>query len=88
MKKLYILLVTLFVVNGANAQWIYQNSGTFKSLNAVYLSDNNNGCIVGDSGTILRTTNGGTDWTPQQAGTFESLYSISFPDASTGQNKI
>ena len=36
------------------------------------------------SGTILRTTNGGTTWTSQSSGTTNYLYGVSFTDANTG----
>ena len=35
-------------------------------------------------GTILRTTNGGTNWTSQSSGTTNHLYGVSFTDANTG----
>ena len=39
---------------------------------------------MGDSGTILRTTNGGASWTRQSSSTTNDLYGISFTDANTG----
>jgi photosystem II stability/assembly factor-like uncharacterized protein len=39
---------------------------------------------VGESGTILKTTNGGTNWTSQTSGTTEYLWSVYFPDVNTG----
>jgi len=54
------------------AQWYLQNSGTTKNLYAVHFIDENIGIAVGDSGTILRTTNGGTAWAIQASG---ALYS-------------
>ena len=46
--------------------------------------DLNNGTAVGDYGTILRTTNGGTTWTSQTSGTTADLYGVSFSDANNG----
>jgi photosystem II stability/assembly factor-like uncharacterized protein len=46
--------------------------------------DTNNGTAVGDSGTILRTTNGGNSWIPQTSGTTKTLYGVSFTDANNG----
>ena len=40
--------------------------------------------VVGDNGTILRTTNGGTTWTSQTSGTTNCLNGVSFTDANTG----
>jgi photosystem II stability/assembly factor-like uncharacterized protein len=39
---------------------------------------------VGDSGTILRTNDGGATWTLQLSRTTRSLFSVSFVDANTG----
>ena len=50
----------------------------------VSFTDANNGTAVGDSGTILRTTNGGTNWTSQSSGTTNWLYGVSFTDANNG----
>jgi hypothetical protein len=68
MKKIYILLIALFLVNGAMAQWVPQNSGTTKNLNSVCFTDADNGYAVGDSGTILKTINGGMHWSNQVSG--------------------
>ena len=54
-------------------------------LHGVSFTDANNGTAVGSStGTILRTTNGGTTWTSQTSGTTNDLYGVSFTDANTG----
>jgi photosystem II stability/assembly factor-like uncharacterized protein len=72
------------VVNGANAQWVHQNSGTTKYLHSVYFTDANTGFAVGGSCTILKTTNGGTNWAIQYLGTTDNLQSVYFTDADTG----
>jgi hypothetical protein len=50
----------------------------------VSFTDANNGTAVGASGTIVRTTNGGTNWITQTSGTTSILYGVSFIDANTG----
>jgi photosystem II stability/assembly factor-like uncharacterized protein len=47
-------------------------------------TDANTGTVVGDSGTILRTTNGGATWVAQSSRTTISLLGVSFTDASVG----
>ena len=42
------------------------------------------GWAVGDSGTILNTTDGGATWDPQTSGTQHGLYSVYFVYSSTG----
>jgi photosystem II stability/assembly factor-like uncharacterized protein len=40
--------------------------------------------VVGDSGTILRTVDGGSNWTTKTSGTLRNLNSVWFLDAATG----
>ena len=40
--------------------------------------------LTGDSGTILKTTDGGNNWVPQSSGTANMLFGVSFIDANTG----
>ena len=42
------------------------------------------GIVVGDQGTILRTTDGGESWVPQDSGVSETLLNVSFGDPSNG----
>jgi photosystem II stability/assembly factor-like uncharacterized protein len=73
MKKFYILLVTLVAVNETMAQWEPQNSCTTNNLYSVYFTNTTTGYVVGDSGTILKTTDGGINWLPQSSGTSNRL---------------
>jgi len=84
MKKFYILIGAMFALTVANAQWEPQNSGTPNNLNSVYFTDANSGYIVGDSGIILKTTDGGTNWTIQSSGITYDLYSVHFTDPNRG----
>ncbi len=82
MKKIYILLFTLLLLNFTKAQWIAQTSGTTNVLNSVYFINSDTGYAVGGNGTILKTSNGGIAWKMlSSGGTFNSVY---FPDANTG----
>ena len=84
MKKFYILLITMFIMDGATAQWVTHNSGTTNDLNSVYFTDVNTGYAVGDSGTILKTTDGGANWEIKNSGTSFNLQSVLFTSSSTG----
>jgi photosystem II stability/assembly factor-like uncharacterized protein len=53
-------------------------------LFSVHFKDNNIGWAVGEYGTILKTTNGGTNWTTYTSGTIASLWSVHFTDNNTG----
>lgn len=66
------------------ANWILQFSRITKRLFNVTFIDANNGWVIGDNGTILKTTNGGTEWTKQISGTVNLLYDVSFPDLNNG----
>jgi len=68
----------LLVTQICFAQWYLQNSGTTKDLLGVSFTDANIGTVVGSGGTILRTTNGGTDWTAQTSGTTYYLNAVDF----------
>ena len=50
-------------------QWSPVSSGTTNNLNGSYLLDSGTGFIVGDAGTILKTTDLGATWAPLTSGT-------------------
>ncbi len=66
--------------------WSAQTSGTTQLLTAVHFPvDAITGYVVGNNGTILKTTNGGANWTAQTSGTTNNFFSVHFPvDAHTG----
>jgi photosystem II stability/assembly factor-like uncharacterized protein len=68
----------------AQEGWIQQTSGTSSALRSVYFVNNNTGWAVGDSGTILKTTNGGEEWFKQTSNTYLNLNSVQFIDSFTG----
>jgi photosystem II stability/assembly factor-like uncharacterized protein len=65
-------------------QWSTANSGTTNNLNGGYLLDSGVGFVVGDAGTILKTTDAGTTWAPLNSGTTNALYEVYFFDATQG----
>ena len=65
-------------------QWSTANSGTTNNLNGGYLLDSGVGFVVGDAGTILKTTDAGMTWSPLTAGTTNALYDVYFFDATQG----
>ena len=60
------------------AKWVQQNSGTDHDLRSVYFTHIKNGWIVGDYGTILHTTDGGSSWYPQDIGSTDHLSKVHF----------
>src|SRR5262249_49306981 len=70
------------------AQWVWQKPlPQGNPLNGVSFTDANIGTLVGEGGTILRTTDGGAHWTIQTSGyegTGVSFAGVSFTDANIG----
>lgn len=65
------------------AQWVKQNSGTSSFLNDVSFINSNTGWTCGNGGTILKTTNAGTNWTAQYSGVPNKLlYAIHAVDSN------
>jgi hypothetical protein len=67
--------------------WLKQNSGFSgigASLQDVSFTDANHGTVVGASGILLHTTNGGATWVRQSSGTNNFLNSVIFTDANIG----
>jgi photosystem II stability/assembly factor-like uncharacterized protein len=65
-------------------QWSAANSGTTNNLNGGYLLDSGVGFVVGDAGTMLKTTDAGMTWSPLTSGTTNALYDVYFFDATQG----
>jgi len=65
-------------------QWSAADSGTTNNLNGGYLLDSGVGFVVGDAGTILKTTDAGMTWSPLTSGTTNALYDVYFFDATQG----
>jgi len=81
---LQILFFLLLVSQTIFPQWYPQTSGTTWTLHGVSFTDSDNGTAVGVGGTILRTTDGGTNWASQTSGTNNELTDVSFTDSDNG----
>lgn len=89
----YLLFLLLFTISCGNitntnemdGNWNiahqFQDLYTFRSL---FFVDQNNGWVVGQSGIIMSTTDGGTSWNHQNSGTTEDLFSVNFYDLENG----
>jgi photosystem II stability/assembly factor-like uncharacterized protein len=90
--KNVIIFILLLVGFHSQAQWETTWAPTTKSLHSVYFVNENYGFAVGDTGTIIKTTNSGMTWTLQSYVTANSLYSVFFLNVDTGfvvgQNSI
>src|SRR4029079_1379661 len=65
-------------------QWSPVDSGTTSNLNGVILLDTGTGFAVGDTGTILKSTDAGATWTPLTSGTSNTLHGVYFLDLNQG----
>src|SRR6266550_6119213 len=65
-------------------QWTAATSGTTNNLNGAYLLDSGVGFVVGDAGTIVKTTNDGMTGAPLKSGTTNALYDVYFFDGTQG----
>jgi photosystem II stability/assembly factor-like uncharacterized protein len=65
-------------------QWTTATSGTTNNLNGAYLLDSGAGFVVGDAGTIVKTTDAGMTWSPLTSGTTNALHDVYFFDATQG----
>ncbi len=84
-----IIFALIFLKNVSTAQsshqeWILQSRVTNQMLNAVYFTDNQNGFIVGNAGTMVYTSNAGEQWLTISGLTSEDLNDVIFLNASTG----
>src|SRR5215211_4895648 len=69
----------------SGAQWRWQNPlPQGNNLRGVSVVNANTSTLVGDYGTIVRTTDGGNNWTIQSSGTTQTLWAVSFTDSSNG----
>ncbi len=64
--------------------WLCQENAAGNNLYKIFFTNENDGYAVGDSGLILRTTNGGINWSSKSCGSSNNLLSIFFIDESTG----
>ena len=79
-----ILLYTVIFNSVIFSQWVALNTGTSQNLRSVYFTDLQTGFVCGEFGTIIKTTNSGTNWIALNSGTTYNLRSIQFINASTG----
>ena len=85
MKTICVVVVLLFLAGPrTKAQWSGVDSGTTSSLRGVYLLDSGVGYSVGDSGTIVKSTDAGMTWNALTSGTTKALYDVYFFNDAEG----
>ncbi|PYV33020.1 MAG: hypothetical protein DMG22_11445 [Acidobacteria bacterium] len=66
-------------------QWTAIPTGISADLYSVAFFDASEGWAVGQSGTVLRTTDGGRTWAPVRSPTTTDLIQVAAPDAMSAQ---
>ncbi len=69
---------------GTQGKWQLLYSSHTVYFHALNFVDADNGWIVGDSGSILRSTDGGSSWVAQSSGASASLHCVKFSDPFNG----
>lgn len=86
MKKYLALIFLILNISMLNAQvWEWSNpKPTGNNTRGIFFINATTGYIVGDYGTILKTTDMGATWTCQNSGTSTVLYDVHFVDQDLG----
>jgi photosystem II stability/assembly factor-like uncharacterized protein len=87
MKKLLVLLnffILCFSVTYSQTGWFIQSTPLTNHLMDVFFINAQTGWICGDSGKILKTTNGGTNWLLKNTPSTYTLRAIRFTDLNYG----
>jgi photosystem II stability/assembly factor-like uncharacterized protein len=84
--KLLHLILGLVLYSNVTVfgQWSAADSGTTNNLNGAYLLDSGIAFVVGDAGTILKSTDAGVTWALLQSGTTNILHEVYFFDGNQG----
>jgi len=83
-QRILFTLLSLLSFTFSNAQFDPWPSPTEQTLRDVHFFDANNGVVVGDSGIILRTDNGGVSWNFALAIDSIRLTTVKFFDRNNG----
>src|SRR6267378_7594370 len=84
-KAFYVTLLFVFCFSvSVFGQWDPVTSGTTNNLNGAYLLGSGTGFIVGEAGTILKTTDLGASWAPLTSGTSATLHRVYLFDFDQG----
>jgi photosystem II stability/assembly factor-like uncharacterized protein len=85
MKKILISVVLILSALTSFSQWNWSNPTPFGyHLSDVHFPDENTGYIVGEKGTVLKTTDAGTSWNFMPSGTLRRLELVWFTNTETG----
>ena len=81
---IFVFLLMFSLLSHGQGSWELQEVPTQNHLRSVYFTDSLYGWVVGDTGTILHTTDGGETWTIQDPGTVNPVMFVFFLDRQHG----
>jgi len=91
MKKIFLIFFIVhctFEIGHLQSGWIFQNPyPTGNGLNGVFFANSLTGYAIGDNGTFIKTTDGGTSWVlinTGHNGVYDFLSCIYFTSPNTG----
>lgn len=79
LQNIKIFLIIFFIFNlsaVAQINWVQLDKPTIKNLKRAAFVDSSRGWVVGDEGTILRTTDGGQSWVLQNSQVTDNILDI------------
>ena len=83
-KKTFVLFLLFACFQTARGDWTKQNSNTLAWLRDVYFLNEQTGWIVGSSGTLLETKNGGKTWIQRKHSNSDTIRQVYFTDTENG----
>lgn len=81
---LILVVLCLFSSTTVTGEWKVYRSGTLAWLHSIYFVNENEGWIVGSSGTILTTQDGGSTWRQEKKFTRDNIRDVFFKDTQKG----
>lgn len=79
-----ILVMLLFCLQTANAEWVKQNTNSFAWFKDVSFVNQNKGFIVGADGVMISTEDGGQTWVQARKFTNDTFLQVHFLNETTG----
>ncbi len=80
----FAMILLLTITSFAQTGWQQLNAGVSANLNSVFFLDANNGFVVGESGTFLKTNDGGLSWTASTTTPAANLNAVYFFNLNEG----
>ena len=83
-KSISLLVILLFGLQTANAEWVKRNTNSFAWFRDVFFVNQTKGWITGSDGVFLSTEDGGTTWVQAKKFTTDAINEVYFTSETTG----